>query len=253
MPPPPPHIELEPEAIATDPLPGIMDNPVDVVTLVYDPATGAIESAVTENGEDVFAESALRKRLLGEEGDPLDAEVVTDYAQLQDLAKMVSGPSFNPIRPSSFCLLDDLLQMRETIADALRGHSGSRDADETDENAASAPERKDTNVKGLSELLHAINDALAASNSAAPEDDSATSDGKTKSKGKLMHPGLHAYLSNFEKTKKVVEIARDALLGSEEHAELAKSVGRSYSEDEHEQEKEEEPQPRKEKNRHDEL
>lgn len=40
-----------------------------MLTLVYDPETGEIESAVTDSGEDVFLDSALRRMLFGEEAD----------------------------------------------------------------------------------------------------------------------------------------------------------------------------------------
>ena len=40
-----------------------------MLTLVYDPETGEIESAVTDSGEDVFLDSALRRMLFGDEDD----------------------------------------------------------------------------------------------------------------------------------------------------------------------------------------
>ncbi|KWU43596.1 hypothetical protein RHOSPDRAFT_26267 [Rhodotorula sp. JG-1b] len=56
-----------------------------MLTLVYDPETGEIESAVTDSGEDVFLDSALRRMLFGEEDDAAEVgAAVAGSAQRQN-------------------------------------------------------------------------------------------------------------------------------------------------------------------------
>lgn len=57
------HLQQEPDEAE---LVSVQDT---MLTLVYDPETGEIESAVTDDGEDVFLDSALRRMLFGEDGD----------------------------------------------------------------------------------------------------------------------------------------------------------------------------------------
>lgn len=55
-----------------------------MLTLVYDPETGEIESAVTDSGENVFLDSALRRMLFGEDDDAEVAAADSGSAQPQN-------------------------------------------------------------------------------------------------------------------------------------------------------------------------
>lgn len=72
------------------------DEEETMLTLVYDPETGEIESAVTESGEDVFLDSALRKLLFGG-GDEHD-EHVTAGADAPEQANIEVGGDLANLR-----------------------------------------------------------------------------------------------------------------------------------------------------------
>ncbi|BGP14420.1 Protein OS-9 [Rhodosporidiobolus nylandii] len=95
----------EHEHLSNDPLDGEA-----MLTLVYDPETGEIESAVTELGEDLFVDSALSRQLFGEHGEAEREQQIVDGQQrvggqveaaevtvdtLAELAKL-ARPPFSP-------------------------------------------------------------------------------------------------------------------------------------------------------------
>jgi hypothetical protein len=97
---PPAWVETVGESGGGEGYGSILDG-VDLLTLVYDPETGAIESAVTEGGEEVFAGSELRRQLDGEGGGRArNEDPATTIQGLEDLAKIVSYLSLPSSSPS---------------------------------------------------------------------------------------------------------------------------------------------------------
>ncbi|GAA5880028.1 hypothetical protein JCM1840_005295 [Sporobolomyces johnsonii] len=97
------------------------DHYVDAtVTLVYDPETGQIESAVTEVGEDVFAESDLRRLLYSDEAEGEGAGVAAPGGTVQ------GGGARREARDESVTVqdLEDMVKLGLGRREEREGHAG---------------------------------------------------------------------------------------------------------------------------------
>ncbi|GAA5979534.1 hypothetical protein JCM11641_005425 [Rhodosporidiobolus odoratus] len=234
--PPPPSPEETPRTADS---PDQAEESDDVqVTLVFDPETGEIESAVTDLGEDLFVDSELKKQLFGtgddanERGQGLRAGVEGDgettVQMLEELAKM----------------------MHDTLAEALRSHvNPPADGFEGNVGEADAPARNqpviihandagiDFGDDPIQKLLRAIKHAASTSSSVVGGE--APGDNKLES-------GLRKYLDSFKRKKETVQVPRAAIIGNEAHEKLKRGFERRHEE-------EEGKGAEKPKTRHDEL
>ncbi|GAA6033747.1 hypothetical protein NBRC10512_004083, partial [Rhodotorula toruloides] len=187
------------------------------LTLVYDPDTGEIESAVTEVGEDVFGGSELRRQIIGEdgvageEGRDERREGGTTVQSLEELTKL----------------------MHDTIAQALRQHAHPHDGPAAAPAARlAAPPQQQPHRPALP-----AENAVEALLSAIRKASSSSSDSTSSREGKpVVHTGLHQYLQGFQKEKRTLQVPPQAVLGSEAHQKLRSGFGRVWDEGEGEAE-----------------
>ncbi|BGP23292.1 misfolded glycoproteins degradation protein Yos9 [Rhodotorula toruloides] len=203
------------------------------LTLVYDPDTGEIESAVTEVGEDVFGGSELRRQIIGEDGeDGAGAERAREggatVQNLEELTKL----------------------MHDTIAHALRQHANPDNGPAAAPAARLAPGQRQQQQQQQHPALPAENAveallvAIRKASSAA-----ASSSGEAGQGGKVVHPGLHQYLEGFQKEKRTLQVPPQAVLGSEAHQKLRRGFGKVYDQAEAEGDREEEKGAEKDEGR----
>ncbi|GAA5967512.1 hypothetical protein JCM8115_004071 [Rhodotorula mucilaginosa] len=236
-----------------------------MLTLVYDPETGEIESAVTDSGEDVFLDSALRRMLFGDEDDA-DGTAEAESVQPQ------SGEEAQ-VHMEAEGGIPDLRQLiHDSISDALRtyaaqgqaqgqGGAAAAAAVPTDE-AGAAPAQQQAPPPLLHQPLDEVVQSLLAAvrspqeeeqEEEEEEDQTEAQPGTEKKKKqqkqrptqqprrdqgsapkqkqqKMMQPGLHRYLQQFERERKTVQVPQKAVLGSDEHERLKRRFARRYDE-----------------------
>ncbi|GAA5933273.1 hypothetical protein JCM1841_006575 [Sporobolomyces salmonicolor] len=225
------------------------DHDVDAtVTLVYDPETGQIESAVTEVGEEVFAESDLRRLLYGDEGEEGAGAAAPGGAE------QGGGGARREARdePVTMQGLEDMVKlMRETLANALRDHANPAAAAAPPRDAAAPPpplhhparpaaaaaeNEENLRLDQLLSFIHQFSASPSFSQSTSSSDDD-QGDHEHRKKIELQYPELHQYLEQFEKEKKkTVRAPREvsaavAVPGSEAHEKLKKGFERRYDEE----------------------
>ncbi|BGP68921.1 Protein OS-9 [Rhodotorula toruloides] len=210
------------------------------LTLVYDPDTGEIESAVTEVGEDVFGGSELRRQIIGEAeagaegGQGVRREGGATVQSLEELTKLMR------------CAIS---LMHDTIAQALRQHAHPQDGPAAAPAArlATAQQQQQPALpaeNAVEALLAAIRKASSSSSSSSSSDSTSPQEGKP-----VVHPGLHQYLQGFQKEKRTLQVPPQAVLGSEAHQKLRSGFGRVWDQVEGEGEAREEGEPGKEEER----
>jgi len=230
-----------------------------MLTLVYDPETGEIESAVTDSGEDVFLDSALRRMLFGE--DDATEIAATDVR---------SGQSRNEEEPHGHMEADggiaDLRQLiHDSISDALRTYAaqsqgGAAVAPAAGEAGAEAAQLQATPPllhQPLDEVVQSLLEAVRTPQQEEEEDQTEAQLGTDKKQqqqqrpvqqreqgstpkqqqNKMMQPGLHRYLQQFERERKTVQVPQKAVLGSDEHERLKRRFARRYDEAQHHDER----------------
>ncbi|GAA5865277.1 hypothetical protein JCM3774_004918 [Rhodotorula dairenensis] len=215
-----------------------------MLSLVYDPETGEIESAVTDSGEDVFLDSALRRMLFGDD----DAEVVPgdDHGPLHNhVVQAADGVDAS---------LADLRQLiHDSISDALRTYAAHGGAGVAAGEAAPAPDHQarpphlpqplDDVVQSLLAAVRSPQDQLELeqqqppppeTENAPPQQEQQERQGRRRpaAAGRVakMQPGLHKYLQQFERERKTVQVPQKAVLGSDEHERLKRGFARRYEE-----------------------
>ncbi|GAA5952949.1 hypothetical protein JCM21900_001527 [Sporobolomyces salmonicolor] len=225
------------------------DHYVDAtVTLVYDPETGQIESAVREVGEEVFAESDLRRLLYGDEGEEGAG------AAAPGGAGQGGGGARREARdePVTMQGLEEMVKlMRETLANALWDHANPAAAAAPPRDAAAPPpplhhparpaavaaeNEENLRLDQLLSFIHQFSASPSFSQSTSSSGDD-QGDHEHRKKNELQYPELHQYLEQFEKDKKkTVRAPREvsaavAVLGSEAHEKLKKGFKRRYDEE----------------------
>ncbi|BGP06587.1 Protein OS-9 [Rhodotorula toruloides] len=179
------------------------------LTLVYDPDTGEIESAVTEVGEDVFGGSELRRQIIGEDaagGEGGQGERREGGATVQSLEELTK-------------------LMHDTIAQALRQHAHPADGPAAAPAARLAPAQPPQPHQPALPAENAVEALLSAIRKASsPSSDSASAQNDKP----VVHPGLHQYLQGFQKEKRTLQVPPQAVLGSEAHQKLRSGFGRVW-------------------------
>ncbi|GAA5858491.1 hypothetical protein JCM8547_007330 [Rhodosporidiobolus lusitaniae] len=213
-PPPPSNDQLDSASSFSDTAEEGYDDDLGMVTLVYDPETGEIASAVTDSGEDVFLNSELRKELFGEsfakdgkDDEGVKQEDEEERRKNEETVKTLEGM---------------VKQMQADLAAAIRGI-----------NDPAAPQQQQQQQPGvhltaddspISTLLKALLEGQA--------------DGEQSDQRPLkMQPGLNEYLKGFEKEKKAVQVPRQAVVGSEEYEKMRSGFAKKYDEEEEREEK----------------
>ncbi|GAA6054233.1 hypothetical protein JCM3770_001404 [Rhodotorula araucariae] len=213
-----------PSQADTSDLKALLDDILDIegsLTLVYDPDSGEIESVVTDDGEDVYIDSELKKQLFSE---VVQAE--TGQAELEKVEEKRQKTTEET--------LEDLAKlMHDTIAGALRAHANPGPAGEQ-LRAAPAGARAVAAANPVEALL----DVIRRSASAASSDDAADE----AREATALHPGLQNYLQTFQKAKRTMQVPPEAVLGSEAHERLKQRFARRYEAEEHDTEGDEQDQ-----------
>ncbi|GAA6000365.1 hypothetical protein JCM10207_007981 [Rhodosporidiobolus poonsookiae] len=181
-----------------------------MVALVYDPETGEIHSAVTDQGEEVYLESELRRQVTGEGAAGQGLEEGQGDAQEQEEDGKATVESLEAL----------VKMMRTTLADALRDLNDPAVA-RADPAAPAAPQAGaglvGEGTSAIETLIRAINAAGAG--------------GAAGAAGPGQVPGLQKYLEQFQKEKKTVQVPRKAVVGSDAHEKLRQGFARRYEED----------------------
>ncbi|BGP30636.1 Protein OS-9 [Rhodotorula toruloides] len=215
--PPSPHPDTDtfaspPSTDSTDPLSPLLESEA-TLTLVYDPDTGEIESAVTEVGEDVFGGSELRRQIIGEDGAPAAGARREGGATVQSLEELTK-------------------LMHDTIAQALRQHARAHDGPAAAPAARLAPaqqQQQQQHQPALPAENAAVEALLTAIRKASSSSSSSSSDSTSPQEGNsVVHPGLHQYLQGFQKEKRTLQVPPQAVLGSEAHQKLRSGFGRVW-------------------------
>ncbi|GAA5976619.1 hypothetical protein JCM10908_005571 [Rhodotorula pacifica] len=214
-----------------------------MLTLVYDPETGEIESAVTDSGEDVFLDSALRRMLFGEdEQEAAGADAAPQRGNAPAPAEAEAG-------------IADLRQLiHDSISDALRTYAaqGGPPVAPAGEAAAAAAPAQQPPRHAAPPLLHqpldeVVQSLLAAVRSPHDQADSQAPPGSQQGEQQQqqqvprrgastkLQPGLHKYLQQFERERKTVQVLQKAVLGSDEHERLKQRFAQRYEPHEEEE------------------
>lgn len=257
-----------------------------MLTLVYDPETGEIESAVTDSGEDVFLDSALRRMLFGE--DDATEIAATDVrsgqsrneeephghmeadggiADLRQLVSLRAPNQFTHSRQDRKAQISPFItsQIHDSISDALRTYAaqsqgGAAVAPAAGEAGAEAAQLQATPPllhQPLDEVVQSLLEAVRTPQQEEEEDQTEAQLGTDKKQqqqqrpvqqreqgstpkqqqNKMMQPGLHRYLQQFERERKTVQVPQKAVLGSDEHERLKRRFARRYDEAQHHDER----------------